>query len=335
MSADAKRDVLIVILNYKGWKETLPCVERIFNQTYTGYDIFLVENGSGDESAEKLADLAKDDRVIYQANEKNLGFSGGVNQGIRYAIEHGYPYTVLLNNDAFIDKDWLRILRETIEKTDASVITGLLLNGKGDLIESTGDSHSIWSLPFPRQREEKTEQALSSGYVFGGTAGASLYRTDLFKDIGLFDEVFFAYFEDTDINFRSQLAGHTAYYEKTALAYHDHGTTSNKMPGFTVHQTFQNLPLLFWKDTPAALLLPMGIRFLPVYGLMYIRAILRGQFMIATKGVLHSLGYLPHAFRERRKIQEKRRVSIDYLRSILYNDLPPNNRKTARRIFHR
>jgi hypothetical protein len=171
--------------------------------------------------------------------------------------------------------------------------------------------------------------------VFGGTAGASVYKTDLFKDIGLFDEKFFAYFEDTDISFRAQLAGHTAYYEKSAVAYHDHGTTSSKMPGFTVYQSFKNLPTFFWKDVPYYMLFSTGIRFFACLWLMYVRAILRGQFVIATKGLLRHVTLLPHAFAQRWLIQRKRRVSAEYLRTVIYPDLPPNNRKTARRIFHR
>lgn len=295
----------------------------------------LIDNGSSDASLEKLAHLGSNPKITFVKQPINLGFAGGVNLGIRHAIEHGYPYVALLNNDAVITEDWLKILIEKLEVVGASSITGLLLSGNGKKIESTGDSYSKFGLPFPRQRDEEVSVAAESGFVFGGTAGASIYKTTLFKDIGLFDEAFFAYFEDTDISYRSQLAGHTAYYEKSAVAYHDHGTTSGKMPGFTIYQTFKNLPIFFWKDVPLALFFQTGARFYACYILLYIRAILRGQFSIATKGVLRSLSLLPHALSERRRIQRKRRVGIAYLNSVIYQDLPPNNKRKARRIFHR
>lgn len=327
--------VLVVVLNFNGWEETLTCVDAILKQSYKNFHLMLIDNGSKDESLEKLAHYESHEKITFVKQPVNLGFAGGVNLGIRHAIKHKISYTALLNNDAIITKDWLEILIGTLEKTDASSATGLLLSGDGKKIESTGDSYSRWGLPFPRQRDEAVENARESEFVFGGTAGASVYKTSLFEDIGLFDEKFFAYFEDTDISFRAQLAGHKAYYEKSALAYHDHGTTSSKMPGFTVYQTFKNLPLFFWKDVPLRMLFSTGWRFFGCYGLMYVRAVLRGQIVIATKGVFKYLTLLPHAFSERRKIQAKRRVSIEYLQSVIYPDLPPSNKKYSKRIFHK
>ena len=335
MTKTDKPDVLFTVLNYNGWEETLLCIPAILKQTYQNFHILLIDNGSADESLEKLKEYENHDKITFHKEPVNTGFSGGVNIGIRQAIKEDYPYIVLLNNDAVIAPDWLEILMNTMERTGASVTTGLMLESSGKKIDSSGDSYSRWGLPFPRQRDELTENARDSEYVFGGTAGASLYKTKLFRDIGLFDEKFFAYFEDTDISFRAQLAGHTVYYEKTALVYHDHGTTSSKIPGFTVYQSFKNLPLFFWKDVPGPMLFDTGWRFFGCYGLMYIRAVMRGQFVIATKGVLKHISLLPYAFMQRRKIQKKRRVSMKYLRSVIYPDLPPSNKKYARRIFHR
>lgn len=329
------RQVLVVVLNFNGWEETLSCIDAVLGQTYQDFRILLIDNGSRDDSLKKLARFESHKDITYLKEPVNLGFAGGVNVGIRHAIENGYEYVCLLNNDAIISPDWLETLVATQQRTEVSCITGLLLTGDGKKIESTGDSYSLWGLPFPRQRDEKVSAARESAYVFGGTAGASLYQTSLFEDIGLFDEKFFAYFEDTDISFRAQLAGHKAYYEKAAIAYHDHGTTSSKMPGFTVRQTFKNLPIFFWKDVPREMLFSTGVRFLACYGLMYVRAVLRGQFVVATKGLVQGLLLLPHALRQRYSIQKERRVPIAYLRSVIYPGLPPNNKKYARRIFHR
>ena len=326
--------VLFVVLNYNGWRETIPCLDAIFAQDYPSYGVYLVENGSRDESVRQLKRYEHDLRVVYVKNKTNLGFDGGVNMGIRHAIDHGYPYLVLLNNDAIIEKDWLSKLMTSLVKADASVVTGLLLLGDGTRIESTSDSISSWGLPFPRQRDEPADTAHDSGYVFGGTAGASLYKTDVFKKIGLFDENFFAYFEDTDINFQLQLAGHKTYYEKSAVAYHNHGTTSSKIPGFVVYQTFKNLPMFFWKNIPSELILSVGIKFFIYYALLYLRCLLRGQFISASRGVIRSISLLPHAFRERRRIQASRVVTIEYITSLFHKGLPPKNRATLRRVLH-
>lgn len=333
MATESK--ILIVILNFNGWQETLTCVDAVLKQTYENFHIYLIDNGSKDDSLEKLKLYDNHEKITFFKNPVNDGFSGGVNIGIRHAIENDYEYVALLNNDAVITVTWLETLVAASKKADSSATTGLLLNGDGTKIESTGDSYSAWGLPFPRQRDEPVDKARDSEFVFGGTAGATLYKTELFRDIGLFDETFFAYFEDTDISFRAQLAGHKAYYEKSAIAYHDHGTTSSKMPGFTVQQTFKNLPLFFWKDVPLAMLPLTGMRFFACFGLMYVRALLRGQFKPATIGLLKGFVLLPHAFRERWRIQRNKRVVTTYLKTVIYPDLPPNNQRTARRIFHR
>ena len=309
------------------------CVESVLKQTYTNFHILLIDNGSADESLTKLKKYEKHPSITFIKNPINLGFAGGVNVGIDHAINNSYPYVALLNNDASLTNSWLEILVNASIKRGSSITTGLLLDSDKKKIESTADAYSSWGLPFPAQRGEPIEKAMESGYVFGGTAGASLYRTSLFKEIGLFDNTFFAYFEDTDISFRSQLSGHTAWYEKTAVAYHDHGTTSSKMPGFTVKQTFKNLPVFFWKNTPTSLLLPTGIRFFIYYTLIYIRAIIRGQFIPATKGIIKSISLLPHAFKERKRIQKSKTVTTRYIRSITYKGLPPANKRYIHRFF--
>ena len=87
----------------------------------------------------------------------------------------------------------------------------------------------------------------------------------MLKQIGLFDEDFFAYYEDVDISFRAQLAGWKVAYAPKAVAYHQIGATSSKIKGFTTYQTMKNLPMLLWKNVPAGLLISVVPRFsLPI-----------------------------------------------------------------------
>lgn len=327
--------VLFVVLNFNGWKDTIKCINSIFEQSYKNYHVLLIDNGSVDDSLRHLSIFKNKQKITLQEEAVNHGFAGGVNIGIEHAIKNTYGYVALLNNDAVLTKDWLKIILNSIRSNRSSICTGLLLDSSGKKIESTGDSYSNYGLPYPRQRDDKVSDAMESGFVFGGTAGASVYTTELFEDIGFFDEKFFAYYEDTDISYRAQLAGHKAYYEKSAIAYHDHGTTSNKMPGFTVYQTFKNLPVFLWKDVPYQLLICTAFRFYSVYFLMYLRAIMRGQFAVASKGLVDSIKLLPHAFKQRRIVQKKRKVSIRYIKSIIFHGLPPNKNRKGVRIFHK
>lgn len=325
--------VLIVVLNWNGIDDTEACVESLLTQTYENYKILIVDNASIDNSSERLKKLAAahQEKISVLWNSKNLGFAGGVNTGIKYAIKHGFEAVALFNNDAIADTNWLKNLEKNLSN-DVSVVTGLLLHADGKTIDSTGDFYSSWGIGFPRNRNTKASEAPESGFVFSASGGASLYKTALFKEIGLFDDKFFAYYEDTDISFRAQLAGHAIYYEKSAVAYHKQGATSSKIPGFTVYQTFKNLPLLFWKNIPTALLIKVGSRFLLLYVLIFANAVKKGSGWPAFKGVLASIWHFwTTALWKRIKIQRNKKVSARHIWSLLYHDLPPE--QTGMRKF--
>lgn len=318
--------VAIVVLNWNGISDTLECLDSLQKQSYKNFTIVVIDNGSTDNSHKILSEYqtnhSDNTEVIY--NPKNFGFAGGVNTGIEWALNGDYEYVALFNNDATADKDWLKNLVDTIQSKGIGVSTGLLLHGDGKTIDSTGDWYSTWGLPFPRNRGDKTAKAADSGLVFSASGGASLYKTQMLREIGLFDEDFFAYYEDTDISFRAQLAGWKVAYTNKAIAYHKQGETSKKIPGFTVYQTFKNLPLLFIKNVPRGLLFSVGIRFYFSYALMFANAIVKGSGKPAIKGAWRSfiLGF--KKLGERYEIQSNKKVTTKYIKTMLWPDLPPD-----------
>ncbi|MFZ1301780.1 MAG: glycosyltransferase family 2 protein [Candidatus Microsaccharimonas sp.] len=331
---------LIVVLNWNGSDDTIDCIESLSCQTFKDFQVLVVDNGSKQADYEQLLPLKKQKFVTLIRNEKNLGFAGGVNTGISYAINNNYKFVALFNNDAVADKDWLKNLHKGFEVNDSiSAVTGLLLHQDGKTIDSTGDYYSIWGMPFPRSRNDKTATAPDSGYVFSATGGATLYKTNLFKQIGLFDASFFAYYEDVDVSFRTQLTGHTIYYTNTALAYHKQGATSGKIPGFTVYQTFKNIPLLYIKDVPTSLLIPIGLRLFVLYCLIFGNAIKNGVGKYALKGWLASIWYFwTKALWDRFSIQAHKTVPTKYIKSLIYPDLPPDQtgmRKLRQRLINK
>lgn len=326
--------VLVVVLNYKGWEDTIKCLNSLDKQSFKNFKIYLIENNSADGSAEKLEPIVKDNpKIIFDKQPANTGFTGGVNIGIRHAIDEGYDFVALFNNDAQADKNWLQNLVKSAKKTGASATTGLLLSEDGKTIDDAGDAYTMWGVPELIAEKKLAAEAPESGYVFGATGGATLYKTALFKEIGLFDEVFFAYNEDVDISWRAQLAGHKFYYENTAIAYHKHSATSSKIPGFTTTQVFQNLPLVYWKNVPRQLLWPIGWRFFLAYCMFIFWKTTQGAFVPTIKGIWRSWKLFPHALRERRRIQRSRTVEISYIKSILWPRLPDKNLKRIKNFF--
>jgi GT2 family glycosyltransferase len=299
--------------------------------------IYLIDNGSHDESIKKLEPVVSGKaKIIWHKEPENTGFAGGVNIGIKYAMDKRYKYVVLLNNDIKVEPDWLTNLVGAAEKQKVSAVASLMMDYDGEKIIETGDIYSIWGVPMLRDEGKKREEASLSGYIFGGTGGSILFRTKMFEDIGLFDAKYFAYDEDVDIDWRAQLAGHKFWFERTAVVYHKHHATSNKMSGFTIYQLFKNMPMVVWKNVPWQLMWRILPRFLLAYTMYFwYRSICKGDFVPAMKGFLRSLTLYPHMLRERRRIQKNRQVSIAYLDSILYHELPPVNKKRLQRFFHR
>jgi GT2 family glycosyltransferase len=326
----------IVVPNWNGADRLGACVRSLAAQNYHGAEIVVVDNGSVDDSLAVLADLAAEIAPVSLTvlrNDVNVGFAGGVNRGIRHALESGATAIALFNNDAVADPGWLAALAAALDgEPDVAIATGRLLMADGRSIDSTGDFYSVWGLAFPRDRDLPAEPVRESGEVFAASGGASLYRAALFADIGVFDEEFFAYFEDVDLSFRARLAGHRVAYCADAIAYHDQGATSRTMGGFATTQFFRNLPLLLVKNVPVRLLPSVLPRFVLVYSLMVLYQFRRRQAMPALRGVGQSIGLVVRGIPRRWAIQRSRRVDASTIRALLWPGLPPGVRLLRGRL---
>lgn len=321
--------VAVVIPNWNGLEEIGACLDSLQAQSFTPH-IIVVENGSTDGSLEFLEKNYPTVEILAQKN--NLGFAGGVNVGIRKAMNDGYQFVALLNNDAVAHKDWLKHLVGALQSNnEVGIATCKLLSADKKHTDSTGDQYTTWGLPYPRDRGVAAAKAHNQQEeVFGASGGASLYRSSMLEEIGLFDEDFFAYYEDADVSFRAQLEGWKVLYEPKSVAYHQTGATSGKIKGFTTYQTFKNYPLLLWKNVPGRLLPGILLRHSIAYTSIYLASLAGGRGWPATKGFLRMLSLFPKKLLERQRIQRSRKVSVDYINSILVHDLPPNADKLRR-----
>lgn len=325
--------IAVVILNYKGWQDTQKCLAALAKQTYKHFEIYLIENGSRDESAEQLSKLTARNLHFHQ-EPVNTGFTGGVNIGITWARQHKFDVVVLLNNDTAPRKDWLEKLMAGFDNgDDIYAVTSLMLDYDGILIDDAGDEYSTWGIPALRAEKKPADQAPASGYIFGATGGATAYKIQVFDKIGLFDEDFFAYNEDVDISWRMQLVGMKIWYEHDAVVLHKHSATSSKIPGFTITQVFKNLPQVFWKNVPFPILIPMLGKFVLVYTMFLFYQIPKGGLGFALKGMVRSWVLLPRSLKKRRPIQRMRSVPLSYIRSILLHRLPLKQVNRIKRLF--
>jgi GT2 family glycosyltransferase len=321
--------VAVIIPTINGRQFIEASIKSLLNQK-TRCDIIVVDNGSTDGSAGYISQEFPFVKVL--TFRKGLGFTGAVNSGIRFSLDKEYKYIALLNNDAVASVDWLSALIARISRNDdTGIVTSKILDKNGTYFDSVGENYSTWGLPFPTARDDKDNgQHEKAKEVFGASGGASLYKAELFREIGTFDNDFFAYYEDVDLSFRAQLAGWRIWYEPKAVVYHDTGTTSKKIKGFTTYQTIKNLPWLLWKNVPTPLLWKIWPRFFIAYSLFIASAFQRKQFWSAIKGLLVASMFFPKKLYQRYKIQSSRNVSVDYIKGMIVHDLPPNASKLRR-----
>jgi hypothetical protein len=155
-------------------------------------------------------------------------------------------------------------------------------------------------------------------------AGASLCRRKMFEEIGLFDETFFASFEDVDLNFRAQLAGYKALYVPKAIAYHMVGETIKRRKYLPTYLNNRNKILFLWKNMPDEMIKKYFWRIFWNKSSLFIKRVLFNFYKLRTyyflKGTFAAIIRLPRILRERERIKAIKKVSIDYLDSIMDKD---------------
>lgn len=241
-------NVSIIIPSLNGKHLLAECLPSLMKQTYLNFDVLVIDNGSTDDTVSWLKPTYPHVRII--ENQKNLGFAAAVNQGIRNSNS---PYVVTLNNDVVVDADWLESL---IETADADSRLGMCASKmvfwhEPSIINSSGISVDRAGIVWDRAGGEvDVPPEDKKRDVFGPCAGAALYRRTMLDEIGLFDEAYFAYFEDVDLAWRARAMGWGCAYVETARACHHHSATSIKGSHFKNTQLGKNKVRLILKNYP-------------------------------------------------------------------------------------
>lgn len=253
-----RKKVGVIILNYHGLKDTLECIKSIEDSdvNQNNLTIYLVDNDSKSHEREKLLnELKKYKNIIYISSEKNLGFSGGNNAGIKKAITDGCEYLFLINNDTTVDKNTIVNLITSFDSDKKTGVIGAKIYFTKDC-EYHKDRYNkkdrgkvIWYaggiIDWPNMllshrgvdevdigqfdKKEKTD------YVSGC---AFLTKASVLKEAGFFNEDYFLYYEDADLCQRIKRLGYNLYYEPRATVRHKNASSSGK-PGSPIHVYYQ------------------------------------------------------------------------------------------------
>jgi len=223
--------IYAVVLNWNGYEDTAKCLASLRHATFSNLKIVLVDNGSTDGSAE-LLEHAFPEKVMLKLPH-NGGYAAGNNAGIRFALDNGADYVLVLNNDVVVEKNFIQPMLELFgrEPSAGLVTCKVYYESEPERIYAAGGSFSRWLCTGVNDRQGKLDSATNHlkddeheitfvpGCLF-------LARREVFEKIGMMDEKFFLYFEDLDFSRRVQ-SRFRLYYTPSGKVYHKSGAGLN------------------------------------------------------------------------------------------------------------
>lgn len=220
------KKVSVIVLTYNGKDMTVRLLESLAKTNFTDYETVLVDNASTDGCEEYVREHFPYVRII--RNDKNLGYAGGMNVGIKTVSG---KYVVLLNNDMLVDPNWLDELVKVAESDEKiGIVGGSLTSEEIDFerlgyLESNGVLLKLKPLDIPKN---KLDANFPDMVQVDNTVG--LIKKVVLDDIGMFDEKYFFYWEEVDLCYRAKMAGYKIVAASKSKIWHGGGMTIKKMP---------------------------------------------------------------------------------------------------------
>jgi GT2 family glycosyltransferase len=299
-------DVAVIVPNWNGRRWLAQCLQALSEQTRPPAEIVVVDNGSTDGSLSLIDD--RDGRVRVIALERNTGFAFAANRGIEAAAAEA---VALVNTDVVLAPDWIDRLQATLERRPdcAAVACKMLQMGDEQRLYDTGDFLRRDGVCEQRGRFQLDDGSFDqSGEVFAPCAGAAVYRREAVLAAGGFDQRLFSYLEDVDLGLRLQLRGWRCAYEP-AVALHAGGGSSWQLEPPVEHWTERNTLLLVAKAFP--------LRWLPLVAYRQAgwawHALRERRLRTHLTGALAALPLLPAMLRDRRELQQRAVVPVDFV----------------------
>ena len=239
--------ITIIIPNYNGKELLENCIHTLEKQTFQDFKVLVVDNGSTDGSCEISSETLN---LEYIRLSENQGFCGAVNIGIRHTRT---PYLILLNNDTEAEEHFVEKLYEGIQRSqNIFSCEAQMIDFKDHTrMDNAGDYYTALGWAVARGRGKKVENYQTPKRVFSCCAGAAIYRTGMFQEIGMLDEHHFAYLEDVDLGYRARIHGYENWYEPEAKIYHvGSATTGNRYNEKKVFLAARNTIFVLYKNMP-------------------------------------------------------------------------------------
>lgn len=218
---NATPSVSIVLVNWNRPTDTIACLDSLRSLTYRNFYTIVVDNDSSDDSVQRIAAAHPEAQLLRSAS--NIGFSGGCNIGIRQGLETGADHIWLLNNDTKVEPD---ALTEMVDVAESDVRIGavgsiLYYMDRPEQIQAWGGGTiNLWT-----GRSRHRRRAGDLDYI---TGASMLLRKEALNSVGLLDDGFFLYWEDTDLCFRIRAAGWRLAVAERSHVFHKESASSGR-----------------------------------------------------------------------------------------------------------
>ena len=209
--------VSVVVLNYNAGKLLENCIDSLKKSSHTNLEIIVVDNISSDSSQKKCKEKFPDIKLIQ--NNKNLGYCGGNNVGIKDAKGE---FIVILNPDTIVEPNCINELISAYNKFGVGLYQPKILSlNEEDVIQSTGNMLHVFGFGFARGKGNKVVDKVEEIEKIGYASGTCLFTSrEVFDKIGLLDEFLFLYHDDLDLGWRAAQIGINSYYVPKSKIFH-------------------------------------------------------------------------------------------------------------------
>lgn len=235
--------VAIVIVNYNNAEDIIECLQSLKNISYGNAEIIVVDNGSTDGSVGKLQIFKAGFSLL--TSEANLGFAGGNNIGIRYAIDHKAGYVLFLNNDTVVDPGFIEpLLEKVLNENKVGAVGGkIYYYDDPERIWYAGGSLNCFSGRTKHSGKNKIDtgkydKTREVGFI---TGCLMLIPREVIENVGMMDEKYFLYFEDADWCYRIRKAGYKLIYSPQSRIYHKESATTQRLNNVKAYYYYRNI----------------------------------------------------------------------------------------------
>lgn len=305
----------IIIPNYNGARFFSRLMESLHAPKDTSPRILVVDDASSDDCVAYLRSNWPQVRVI--VNERNLGFAGTCNVGMRAATT---PFVVLLNNDTHVDPNWLAEGLKPFEDPAVGAVASLtLLAEPPHLVDTAGDAYSVAGGAVKRAHlKPQAVGAAQPVQAFSASGVSAFYRREAVAAAGYLDERFESYYEDVDLGFRLARLGYKCAFAPRSICYH-HLSSSYSPRSWRYHfNSARNAEVVWWAN------MPRRWKYLPAHlafsFLQMGHKLWQGVGPAYLAGKLAALGRIGEIMRKRSRIRELAGGSDELIESALVRD---------------